>query len=396
MPWSRVLFHVDLMNGPIGTESQASRPRPPAPPHDRLLPQTRRSRSACAGPLAVAQAGAWSAAGRRRLKDGRLELVEVPDPAPGPGDGVGSARGLGAQRGHRAGHARDRAQGADRQGAGAARSGAPGAGAGADRGSALDPGAGAQTGSRSWGRSATAPPGTVLEAGPEARGLAPGDRVAIAGGGFASHAEVDVVPSLLCARVPDGCRAEEAAFATLGRDRDQRLSPRRGPGRVDRGRDRAGPDRPARGAGRSRGGMQGPGRGPRARAGRAREARRAPRRCCAPSSSRARAGRDRPTPFWSAPPPNPTTRSCWPRSWRATAPAWSSSATWRWTCRAAPFYEKELDLRLARSYGPGRYDPNYELHGLDYPIGYVRWTEQRNMEAFLEPGGRAEGVGPPS
>ena len=50
----------------------------------------------------------------------------------------------------------------------------------------------------------------------------------------------------------------------------------------------------------------------------------------------------------------------------------------------APFYEKELDLRLSRSYGPGRYDPDYELHGIDYPIGHVRWTEQRNMEAFLE------------
>ena len=49
----------------------------------------------------------------------------------------------------------------------------------------------------------------------------------------------------------------------------------------------------------------------------------------------------------------------------------------------APFYDKELELRLSRSYGPGRYDPNYELHGLDYPIGHVRWTEQRNMDAFL-------------
>jgi predicted dehydrogenase/threonine dehydrogenase-like Zn-dependent dehydrogenase len=49
-----------------------------------------------------------------------------------------------------------------------------------------------------------------------------------------------------------------------------------------------------------------------------------------------------------------------------------------------PFYEKELDLRLSRSYGPGRYDPEYEEHGVDYPIGYVRWTEGRNMEAFLE------------
>lgn len=48
------------------------------------------------------------------------------------------------------------------------------------------------------------------------------------------------------------------------------------------------------------------------------------------------------------------------------------------------FYRKELDLRLSCSYGPGRYDNEYEENGIDYPIGYVRWTEQRNMEAFLK------------
>src|SRR5437870_11453409 len=47
------------------------------------------------------------------------------------------------------------------------------------------------------------------------------------------------------------------------------------------------------------------------------------------------------------------------------------------------FYAKELELRLSRSYGPGRYDFEYEEKGTDYPIGYVRWTEKRNMEAFL-------------
>lgn len=47
------------------------------------------------------------------------------------------------------------------------------------------------------------------------------------------------------------------------------------------------------------------------------------------------------------------------------------------------YYEKEIDLRQSRSYGPGRYDPDYEEKGQDYPIGYVRWTENRNMEAFL-------------
>lgn len=48
------------------------------------------------------------------------------------------------------------------------------------------------------------------------------------------------------------------------------------------------------------------------------------------------------------------------------------------------FYEKELDFRISRSYGPGRYDPAYEEAGHDYPIGYVRWTENRNMVAFLQ------------
>ncbi len=50
----------------------------------------------------------------------------------------------------------------------------------------------------------------------------------------------------------------------------------------------------------------------------------------------------------------------------------------------SPFYEKELDLRIACSYGPGRYDRLYEEYGIDYPPAYVRWTEQRNMEAFLD------------
>ncbi len=49
-----------------------------------------------------------------------------------------------------------------------------------------------------------------------------------------------------------------------------------------------------------------------------------------------------------------------------------------------PFYEKELSFNISRSYGPGRYDPVYEEGGIDYPIGYVRWTEGRNFEAVLD------------
>jgi predicted dehydrogenase/threonine dehydrogenase-like Zn-dependent dehydrogenase len=50
----------------------------------------------------------------------------------------------------------------------------------------------------------------------------------------------------------------------------------------------------------------------------------------------------------------------------------------------ADFYEKELSFQVSCSYGPGRYDPNYEEKGYDYPFGFVRWTEQRNFEAVLD------------
>jgi len=48
------------------------------------------------------------------------------------------------------------------------------------------------------------------------------------------------------------------------------------------------------------------------------------------------------------------------------------------------YYKKELELRMSCSYGPGRYDPNYEEGGVDYPPDFVRWTENRNMQAFQE------------
>jgi threonine dehydrogenase-like Zn-dependent dehydrogenase/predicted dehydrogenase len=50
----------------------------------------------------------------------------------------------------------------------------------------------------------------------------------------------------------------------------------------------------------------------------------------------------------------------------------------------ADFYEKELSFQVSCSYGPGRYDPAYEEKGQDYPLGFVRWTEQRNFEAVLD------------
>lgn len=50
----------------------------------------------------------------------------------------------------------------------------------------------------------------------------------------------------------------------------------------------------------------------------------------------------------------------------------------------SPFYEKEIEFRISCSYGPGRYDPDYEERGHDYPLPFVRWTENRNMEAALD------------
>ena len=54
------------------------------------------------------------------------------------------------------------------------------------------------------------------------------------------------------------------------------------------------------------------------------------------------------------------------------------------------YYEKELELRFSRSYGPGRYDPRYELDGIDYPPGYVRWTERRNLAVLRRSVARKE------
>ena len=225
--------------------------------------------------------------------------------------------------------------------------------------------------------------GTVIEVGPEVRGLSPGERVAIAGGGFANHAEVDTVPSLLCAKVPQGVSAEQAAFTTLGAialNGFRRAEVQVGSTVAILGLGLVGQlaVRTARAAGCR---VLGIDLRPRlvqlaARAG---------------AHSMLRTELD-------------------------IRPPWDGSADAVVICAAsgtsdpvqlaarlaqdraavvvvgdvqmvvprAPFYEKELDLRLSRSYGPGRYDPSYELHGLDFPIGYVRWTEQRNMSAFLD------------
>jgi predicted dehydrogenase len=225
--------------------------------------------------------------------------------------------------------------------------------------------------------------GTVLAAGTEVEGFRPGDRVAGAGAGFANHAEVNSVPALLCARVPESVRSDDAAFATLGaialhgfRRCDVQIGSRiavvglgligqlavqiaRAAGcrvlAIDIDPDRLEVARSAGAEPMLRSDLAGgePRWGPAD----------AVLICASTDSSdpielAAELARDR-------------------------APVVVVGDVGMSVPRA-PYYRKELDIRLSRSYGPGRYDDEYEVHGHDYPIGYVRWTERRNMEAFLE------------
>jgi predicted dehydrogenase len=316
------------------------------------------------------------------LKDGRLELVQVPEPSPGPGAisvrleasvlSAGTERasldvarkGLLAKARARPDQARKVLDRVRSEGLVSTVAMVR------DRLEELGP----------MGYSAA---GTVIEAGGAVRGIQPGDRVALAGAGFANHAEVDIVPSLLCAPVPDGVSAEEAAFTTLGAiamNGFRRSEAQLGSTVAVIGLGLIGQlaTRIALAAGCRVLGVD-----PKAAAVKlaanagaeavARDEIAEPSRwdnradavliCAATSNSdpisvAARLARD-----------------------RAAVVMVGDVAM---DVPRGPFYEKELDLRLSRSYGPGRYDPAYELHGIDYPIGHVRWTEQRNMASFLE------------
>jgi predicted dehydrogenase len=317
----------------------------------------------------------------RRLKDGRLELIEVPEPAPGFGAvsvrleasvlSAGTERAtLDLARKGLIGKARARPDQARRVLARARTEGLRSTISLVRRRlEELGP----------LGYSAA---GIVLEAGAGTHGIKPGDRVAVAGAGFASHAEVDVVPSLLCAKVPPGVATQDAAFATLGAialNGLRRAEVQVGStvaviglgliGQLAVGVARAAGCRvlavdlsPELVALARRAGAEGLPRSELDAESRWEEAADAVLICAAGKSK------------------DPVTLAASLARDRGTVVVVGDVAM---ELPRAPFYEKELDLRLARSYGPGRYDPDYELHGIDYPIGYVRWTEQRNMVAFL-------------
>lgn len=317
----------------------------------------------------------------RRLKDGRVELVEVPDPLPGPGSvavrveasvlSSGTERAtLNTARKSLIQKARARPDQVQKV---VDKVRAVGIQKTMDfvrqRLEELGP----------LGYSAS---GEVVQVGSEVRGISVGDRVSIAGGGMASHAELDIVSALLCARVPEGVASDEAAFTTLGaialngfRRAEVQVGSRVaviGLGLIGQlalriaraaGCEVVGIDlRPemlelAHGTG-----AQTVLRSEIDEESRLEETADAVLICAATAS------------------PDPVKLAA--ALARDRAPVVVVGDV-KMALPREPFYAKELDLRLSRSYGPGRYDPNYELHGLDYPIGYVRWTQQRNMEAFL-------------
>jgi threonine dehydrogenase-like Zn-dependent dehydrogenase len=225
--------------------------------------------------------------------------------------------------------------------------------------------------------------GVVIEAGSETRGLSPGDRVAIAGGGMANHAEIDVVSGLLCARLPEGVSFEEGAFATLGAiamNGFRRAEVEVGSTVAVIGLGLVGQlaVRIARAAGcRVLGVDLKPELLELARAAGAE----AVLRSEIGEGSRAEGSADAVLICAASSSSDPITLAATLARDRASVVVVGDVTM---ELPRTPFYDKELELRLSRSYGPGRYDPNYELHGLDYPVGYVRWTEQRNMAAFLD------------
>jgi predicted dehydrogenase len=229
--------------------------------------------------------------------------------------------------------------------------------------------------------------GRVVAVAPDCEGLAPGDLVACAGAGYANHAEVNFVPKHLLARVPDGVSPDQAAFATLGAIAMQGVR-QAGVGLGDRvaviGLGLVGQltVQLLRAAGvRTMGVDLDPEVCALAeRLGAERTIRRHGAVEAVAEAFTGGLGMDAALVCASAASDDPVRLAaelCRDRG-RVVIVGIVNMALPR-----DPFYDKELELRMSRSYGPGRYDPAYEERGQDYPPGYVRWTEQGHLEEFL-------------
>jgi predicted dehydrogenase/threonine dehydrogenase-like Zn-dependent dehydrogenase len=229
--------------------------------------------------------------------------------------------------------------------------------------------------------------GTVVGVGNGVRDLAAGDRVACAGAGYAVHAEVASVPRLLVAKIPEGVSFEEAAFTTVGavalhgiRQAEVRLGDLVaviGLGLLGQLTVQT-----LKAAGCRVLGMD-------IAQDRADLALRLGALATSVSASEFHElclhhthgfGVDAVMIAAETASSEPVNLAGQVARDRAVVVA---VGTVGMDIERKAYYEKELDFRLSRSYGPGRYDEVYELKGRDYPIGYVRWTETRNMEGFL-------------
>ena len=228
--------------------------------------------------------------------------------------------------------------------------------------------------------------GTIMKTGPGLRGFRTGDRVACAGGGHAVHAEFAAVPQNLMVKIPDTVNFEQAAFTTIGSIALQgfRLADVQvGANVAVIGLGLLGllATGIAAAAGCKVLGIDlDPGRVELAQLMGATNA--VTRGQAAEAAEALSQGRGVDTVLICA-----DTQSNDPVELAGTiardkAKIIAVGAVGLEIPRK-PYYEKELELIVSRSYGPGRYDMDYEEKGLDYPIGYVRWTEGRNMEAFL-------------
>ncbi len=228
--------------------------------------------------------------------------------------------------------------------------------------------------------------GRIVSAGSDGGGYAVGDRVACAGAGIANHAEYNAVPKNLSVRIPNGVSDEDASFVTLGAIALQGVrvtQPTLGERVVVMGLGLIGQLTvqllKANGC-RVLGFDPNPARATLAEA---------------MGADRAISGglEDAVAAFTGGVGADAVIVTA---SSKSSEPTNVAGAISRMKGRVVlvgmvgmnvdreAYYKRELELRLSMSYGPGRYDPSYEQAGNDYPIAYVRWTEQRNMEAFLE------------
>jgi predicted dehydrogenase/threonine dehydrogenase-like Zn-dependent dehydrogenase len=229
--------------------------------------------------------------------------------------------------------------------------------------------------------------GVVEAVGAGVAGFAPGDRVACAGAGYANHAEFVVVPENLAARAPDGLALEKASFATLGAIALQGLrvaAPTLGEVAVVIGL-----------------GLIGQLAVQLLRANGCRvlgidvDAVRIAQALALGADWGARPDADHAGWITAATGGHGADFALVTAASDSSAPLQLAAELCRMKGRVVAvgatamdldrrtFYDKELELRMSMSYGPGRYDRRYEESGRDYPIEYVRWTENRNLQAFL-------------